>query len=208
VAKKAVKKSARGAPTRARLKNMVTTPRQKILTPGLSATVVRAARNAVSIINEECGIISMKYNDTAIRTGTDARKAFAKAEVDKDRATLESLFAKEYNFVDPFGVVGTRDSTIEAILSGKIRKDSFRTVAEALQIHDKGSTIVSTGKFNMKGSVKVRFKSTGAVRDRDISGTYLTTHTYVKRDGRLQLASSQLTLQPSPKEFTHGPGEK
>jgi len=211
MAKKAVKKSARGASgrlTKTQLANMVTTPRQKILTPGLPAAVVRTARNAVRIINEECGDISMKYNAAALKTEDDARKSFDKSEVEKDRAVLESLFAVDYNFVDPFGVVGDRDSTITAILSGKIRKNSFRTTAEALQIHDKGKTIVSTGKFKMKGTVKVRFRDTGAIRDRDISGTYLSTHTYVTRNGRLQLASSQLTLQPEPKEFTHGPGEK
>jgi hypothetical protein len=48
----------------------------------------------------------------------------------------------------------------------------------------------------MKGSVKVRSRSSGTVRSRDISGTYLSTHTYVTRDKRLQLAATQLTLQP------------
>lgn len=204
--KKAVRKTARsafdsasGKLTKAQL-DMITTPRQKILTPGVPAAVVRTARNAMMAVNQECVLTSAKYNAVALKTGDDARKAFSKEEVAKDRAALERIFAEDYNFVDPFGVVGTRDSTIEAILSGKIRKDSFRTTAEALQIHDKGNTIVSTGKFNTKAKVKVRFKDSGAVRDRDISGTYLSTHTYVNRDGRLQLASSHLTLQPDPKE--------
>jgi hypothetical protein len=217
VAKKAVKKTAKtarkatakkavraagAALTTTQLK-MITTPRQEILTRGASAAAVRTARSAVIDVNRKCILTAAKYNEAALKTGDDARKVFDKAEVEQDRATLESLFTEDYNFVDPFGVVGNRDSTIDAILSGKIRKDSFRTTAEALQIHDSGKTVVSTGKFNMKGKVQVRYKDSGAVRDRDLSGTYLSTHTFVTRDGRLQLASSHLTQQPSPKEFKH-----
>jgi hypothetical protein len=208
MAKKVVKKkAASGGLTKTQLR-MISPRHVKILTPGVSKIMVRKAQDAMMAINRRCVLTSVKYNAVALKTGEDARNSFDKAEVAKDRATLENLFAKEYNFVDPFGVVGTRDSTVEAILSGKVRKDSFRTTAEALQILDKGNVIVSTGKFKMKGTVKVRFTASGEIRDRDISGTYLSTHTYVRRDGRLQLAASQLTLQPIPKVFTHGPGEK
>jgi len=175
---------------------MVTTARQKVLTPGVPATLARAAQNDVMALNSKCVLTAAKYNDAAMTTGGDARKSFDAAEVARDRATLESLFAEEYNFVDPFGVISTRDQTINTILAGNVRKDSFRTTAEALQIHDNGRTIVSTGKFAMEGKAKVRFK-TGTVRDKDISGTYHSTHTYVKRDGRLQLASSHLTQDPA-----------
>ena len=208
MAKKAKKRAIAAAGLTKTQLNMITTPRQKILSTGVPAAQVRTARAAVMGVNRRCVLTSQKYNTAAIKTGDDARKSFSKDEVARDRAALEELFVKEYNFVDPFGVVGNRNSTIDAILSGKIRKDSFRTTAEALQILDGGNTVVSTGKFNMKGSVEVQFKATGAVRRRDISGNYISTHTYVKRDGRLQLAASHLTLQPQPKEFTHGPGER
>jgi hypothetical protein len=184
----------------------ITVGKPKILTKGLTAAQARAAVEAVRQLNSRCVLLSDKYNQAAIQTGRDARLAFDEAEVASDRKTLESLFADDFNFVDPFGVVGTRKTTIDNILSGKVRKDTFETTAEALQVH--GNTIVSTGLFKLKGSLRVRFTDSGVVRRRDISGDYHSTHTYVKRDGRLQLAASQLTLQPDPKPFTHGPDEE
>jgi hypothetical protein len=66
----------------------------------------------------------------------------------------------------------------------------------------------------MKGSVSVRYVDTGAVRRRDISGVYHTTHTYVYRDGRWQLSSSHMTKDATDvsasttKRYTHGPPEE
>src|SRR5207245_2254473 len=98
-----------------------------------------------------CMVISAEYNQAAIDTGRDARLAFDAAKVERDQATLESLFADEYTFRDPFGVVGNKQTTITNILAGKIRKDGFgrdgfETTEETIQIH--GNTAVSTGVFS------------------------------------------------------------
>jgi hypothetical protein len=184
----------------------ITVEEPEITTKGLKASEMQAAVEEVRSLNSRCPFIADKYNTAAISTGKDARQSFPAAEVARDRAELEDLFAPEYRFVDPFGVVGTRETTIENIMSGKIRKDSFLTTAETLQIH--GDTIVSTGTFKMKGSMKVTFIKSGAVRTRDIGGVYQTTHTYVRTNGKLRLVASQLTKPPEPKTFTHGPDEE
>jgi hypothetical protein len=179
-----------------RLLRAISTTDQKIATKGLPARQVEAARSALQSLNAQCIVLSDKYNQASIKAdGKDARQLFDEEEVNKDRATLNSLFADEYSFVDPFGLVGNKESTVETILSGKVRKDAFKTAAETLQIH--GNAIVSSGKFSMKGSMKVKFKKSGVTRKRDISGDYNSTHTYVERDGRLLLAASHLTKEPS-----------
>jgi hypothetical protein len=184
---------------------MITTGEPRVSTPGISPRVRKAAIQKLQTVNARCTIFALKYNNLAMKTGKDARLSVAKEELQNDRAALEQCFAEEFSFKDPFGVTGNRQATIDNILSGKIRKDAFVTTGETLQIH--GDVIVSTGSFKMKGSMRVKYPS-GAIRRRDISGTYLSTHTYIERDGRLQLAASQLTLQPEPKPFIHGPDEK
>src|SRR5882762_1195361 len=170
-----------------RMLRAITAKEQKIATTGVPAKQVEAARSALQNLNSKCIFLSEKYNEAAIRSGQDARQLFDKEEVNKDRETLNSLFADEYSFVDPFGLVGNKETTVEAILAGKVRKDAFTSTREALQIHS-GGTLVSSGTFSMKGSMKVRFKKSGVTRKRDISGEYQSTHTYVEREGRLLLA--------------------
>jgi hypothetical protein len=174
-----------------------------------TAAQIRAARQGVTDLNLLCLAISEKYNEAALRTGQDARLSFPPEEVKKDERTLRSLFAKEFRFRDPFGIESDAETTIANILAGKIRKDAFESVADALQVHNRGNTVISSGTFSMKGSMRVRFKRSGVVRKRDISGSYHTTHTYIYRDGRWQLGASQMIKESDPKEFTHGhPGEE
>ncbi len=191
----------------------VVAEKQEVLTKSAesdaTAAQISAARLGVTNLNLECLVISEKYNEAALRTGKDARLAFSRDEVEEDRQALKNLFTQEYRFRDPFGIEGDAETTIENILAGKIRKDAFESVADGLQVHNRGNTVISSGTFSMKGSMRVRFKKSGAVRKRDISGSYHTTHTYVYRDGRWQLGASQMIKESDPKEFTHGhPGEE
>jgi len=184
---------------------------------GLAAEQIEAAQAGIRQLVMDCTLMSVKYNDLVSQTKRDARLALDPAEVERDRAALERLFADEYRFVDPFGVVGTKQSTIENIQMGKIRregfgKEGFETQADTLEVY--GNTAISKGTFAMRGSVGVRFTESGAVRRRDISGVYHTTHTYIFRDERWQLAASHVTKDPSNigaadvKRFTHGPPEE
>jgi ketosteroid isomerase-like protein len=183
----------------------------------LSAEQIASAEAGIQQLLVDCTEMSAAYNEAAKTTGADARLAMDQAKVSKDRATLESMFADEYTFVDPFGVVGNKQSTIENIMSGKIRREGFgkagfETTESKLQVY--GNTAVSTGTFSMQGSVSVRYVDSGAVRRRDISGVYHTTHTYIYRDGRWQLASSHMTKDATDvsatttKRYTHGPPEE
>jgi Domain of unknown function (DUF4440) len=169
---------------------------------GLSKVQADSTRNALRQVVTDCTLISAKYNEVATRTNQDARTVVPAKEVAADRAALESLFAEEYRFTDPNGNVGDRDKTIDAILSGRVRKEGFGrkgflTTEETLQLH--GKTAVSSGSFHMRGSGIARNLTTGAETRRSRTGTYRTTHTYVQRDGRWQLAASQMTQLPTRK---------
>jgi hypothetical protein len=86
---------------------------------GLSAEQIASAEQGIEQLLMDCVVMSAEYNEAAKTSGADARIAMDQAKVSRDKATLESMFADEYTFVDPFGVVGTKQSTIENIMSGK-----------------------------------------------------------------------------------------
>jgi hypothetical protein len=180
---------------------------------GLNAVQIEGIQTALRSVVQRCTLISIRYNQAAIDTGKDARLSVDREQLARDQAELESLFADEFRFVDPFGVVGNKQSTILNILTGKIRRDSFESTDTTLELYGRGTTAISKGTFEMKGSVRVRSIKTQKTNRRDISGVYHTTHTYVFRDERWQLAASQLTKDPTnidgatTKLFTHGPPE-
>ncbi len=173
---------------------------------GLSAEEVLVVAQELDEFTAECEVMAETYQVIAAEMGADARLSVNADQLQTDRETLERLFSEDYMFTDPFGVVGDRESTIGSILAGKIRKDSFSYPEETMQIF--GDTAVTIGVFEMKGSMKVKYKTSGVVRRRDISGRYRTTHTYTRARRGWVLASSHMSVEPDPKIFTHGhPGE-
>lgn len=143
-------------------------------------------------------LISAKYNDIAKATGKDARDSVDKAELERDSATLSNLLAQEYNLVDPYGNIHSRDATGNAVLAGavqwdKIGKGGFETLDDTIKVYS--DTAVWVGTINMKGSMKTK-TSAGATRKKDISGLYRQTHTFAKREGRWVLTSTHMTQVP------------
>jgi len=158
------------------------------------------AAAAVSAVAEECTVISAFYNQLATETDQDARRVAEQSRLDEDRAALEALIADEYRFTDPRGNVGDKAKTIDVILSGKVRKAGFGkagflTTKNEVQVHANGESVVSIGEFTMRGTGLARHTRTGEVAQRNRSGTYRTTHTFILRDKRWQLAASQMTRE-------------
>jgi hypothetical protein len=67
----------------------------------------------------------------------------------------------------------------------------FQTMDDELQVH--GTAAVMTATQNMRGTLLVQDPQTGAVRERDVTGTYRITNTYIYRDGRWQLTASHMS---------------
>jgi hypothetical protein len=142
--------------------------------------------------------ITAKYNDIAKAAGGDARNAVDKIELDRDTATLLSIFAEEYTLTDPYGNVHSRDANINAILSGivqqeKFGKGGFETADDTIKVY--ADTAVWVGTIRMKGTMKVK-TSAGATRKKDISGVYRQTHNFAKREGRWLLTGTHMTQVP------------
>jgi Domain of unknown function (DUF4440) len=157
-----------------------------------------AAAVGVQQLTEECTVVSAMYNQMAKQADKDAREVVSQEQVEEDRALLATLFADEYRFTDPRGNVGDKAKTIDAILSGKVRKEGFgkagfETTRNDFQVHGNGTQAVSTGEFKMRGTGLARHVKTGKTERRSRTGTYRTTHTYIFRDNRWQMAASQMT---------------
>jgi len=168
---------------------------------GVDARQIEQARAAVQDIMQECTVMSAAYNQIALETDRDARDSVDTAELAADRAMLEDSFTKDYRLTDPAGNVGGRDKTLDAIFSGKIRKETFgRGGFETLkdEFIVKGDSAISVGVFRMNATQLARNIKTGEVRRRRRTGTFHSSHTYVRQGDRWRLAVSQLTLQPDP----------
>ncbi|MCA1561433.1 MAG: nuclear transport factor 2 family protein [Chloroflexi bacterium] len=168
---------------------------------GAPENVLNAAANGVQAMIQTCGIVSAVYNAAVKDADKDAREVLTESQVAEDRALLQTLFADEYRFTDPRGNVGDKAKTIEVILSGKVRKEGFgkagfETTRNDFHVHGQGTTAVSIGEFKMKGSGLARNVKTGKTEQRSRTGIYRTTHTYIFRDDRWQLAASQMTRVP------------
>jgi uncharacterized protein DUF4440 len=179
----------------------LTVDRESAQSLGLNADLIDQARTAVQDIMTDCTVMSAAYNQIALQTNRDARDSVDPKVLAEDRATLEDAFAKDYRLTDPAGNTGGRDKTLDAILSGKIRKETFgkggfETVDEEFLV--KGDSAISVGVFKMNATQMARNIKTGEVARRRRLGTFKSTHTYVREGDRWRLAASQLTLQPDP----------
>ena len=94
---------------------------------------------------------------------------------------LESLFADEYAFINPNGVLLTRSQSLESIQNGSVKFTSFNL--EDLQIRIYGDTAVVTAR----ATVKMTDRGTERV------GISRNTMVFTIRDGAWRLVASQAT---------------
>jgi hypothetical protein len=172
-----------------------------------TAADVREAEAGVRQLIADVTIISAKYDEISRRTKQDAREVADSNELARDRALLEEMIGDEYRLMNPFGKAEGKEETINKILSGTIRPDTFgrggfASSEHELQLHgaERPNTAISVGTFTMRGSGLAQFP-TGAVRWRNLSGTYRTTHTFSFREDRWQITASHLTQVPAKSDF-------
>jgi len=173
---------------------------------GLADAYVEDVRAAVRDIVTDVTLISAAYNQLALTTDGDARDAANPDELASDREVLEAAFTPNYRLTDPAGTVNNREKTLETILSGKIRKDTFgvgglETLQEEFIV--RGQTAVSVGVFRMNATQMAMSVSTGEQRRLRRDGTFRSTHTYVYENDRWRLAASQLTQVPDDLVFVN-----
>lgn len=166
--------------------------RKRVLTTG-NKTLAREVRGVYAEF--------MAVTDKYIMRRDKERAEIDEATIAQDRAVLERLIADDYQFVDPFGKVYDKKAEIDKILSRRITFDQFEITEDNLRIKD--STAVTTGIFTIKGGMPVRFKESGVVRQMDMSGSYRSTHTFMKRGRVWQVVTSHISKVPEDLKFFH-----
>ena len=106
------------------------------------------------------------------------------AQVHKDRATLERLWADDYLYTHSNGSVMTKVQDIADTMSGNMTWTSAKL--EDLEVRLYGEVGIVTGRLTMHGTAKEY-----------ASGPRRFTDIFVNRDGRWQLAGGQTTLLPT-----------
>ncbi len=96
-------------------------------------------------------------------------------------AALDKYEADDIISVDPMGVVTDKSQDKQAFSSGDVKLQSIDESDVKVRVY--GNTAVAVGAQDVKGTYK----------GQDISGKYRFTDVWVKRSGKWQIVSSQVT---------------
>lgn len=101
------------------------------------------------------------------------------ALVKGDTNALNHIWADEYSFTAPNGLVVSKENYLAMLQSGSVKYDSLKL--EGLQVRIYGDTAVVSGNFVVKGRVG----------NHELNGTDRLLTVYVKRQGHWQQVASQ-----------------
>jgi hypothetical protein len=105
------------------------------------------------------------------------------AALKNDTSFLEKNTTDDYTFIGGTGVVLTKPEAIQIRKSGDVNS-AIDTSDQKVRVH--GNTALLTFTANVKGTMK----------DKDISGTYLSSQVWLKEGGNWKLAHMQSTRVP------------
>jgi ketosteroid isomerase-like protein len=105
----------------------------------------------------------------------------AAAVVKGDVATLEKLTSDDYMFINAYGQLSDKATTMNGIKTGNIKLTSNEV--SDLKVRVYGNTAVVTGKANSKGTIG----------GRELKAPVLFTRVYVKNNGKWQSVAFQQT---------------
>jgi uncharacterized protein (TIGR02246 family) len=117
----------------------------------------------------------------------DVMRQMREAQLNGDASTLESLFADDYTFTNPFGEVMTKAQVLSDLRSGRIKFGAWDMQDIRLRAYG-DSAAVTTGHVKLKGQ-----------RDgQDLSGEYRGSWFWVRNHGRWELVAAQATRIGQP----------
>jgi ketosteroid isomerase-like protein len=130
-------------------------------------------------------------NDTAtdaqtIATLTRQADDWDRAIVRKDRAAIEANMAEDFRQIDSAGNVETKQSFVDDLVSPQLTIDPY--VVEDLEVRLYGDTALLSGRTRM----------TGRYDGKPFNSHYRYIDIYVKRGGRWQIVSVQISKIPPP----------
>jgi ketosteroid isomerase-like protein len=110
----------------------------------------------------------------------------AAAVVKGDVATLQGLTSDDYIFINAYGQLSDKATTMNGIKTGNIKLTSNEV--SDLNVRVYGNTAVVTGKANSKGTIG----------GREMKGPVMFTRVYVKNNGKWQSVAFQQTPIVNP----------
>jgi ketosteroid isomerase-like protein len=113
--------------------------------------------------------------------------AIAEATDRNDANALDSLWASDYIFVNPFGIVMTKAQRLDLFRSGGMKLESYSRDQETIRVY--GTTAVVVYRSTVRGQRGTQ----------DISSQRRVTTVLLKRGGRWQAVSQQSTTITTPK---------
>jgi len=113
--------------------------------------------------------------------------AIAEATDRNDANALDSLWASDYIFVNPFGIVMTKAQRLDLFRSGRMKLESYSRDQETIRVYRTTAVVI--------------YRSTvrGQRGTQDISSQRRVTTVLLKRGGRWQAVSKQSTTITAPK---------
>ena len=113
---------------------------------------------------------------------------WAAAVETNDHKRIGAFFAEDFLFVGAGGALQDRKQHLEDFRSGRLKVESVKIGDTTIHVYDSAAVVSS------RVMVKGRFG------DRDISGPYQFTDTWVKQGGRWLAAARQQTRIATPKD--------
>ena len=125
--------------------------------------------------------------DTAsIRELRRLNEQWAEAAVRNDAETMNQLMAPDYVFINSRGQIQQRPDLLNAVTNGRAKTTVNKGFDYLIRVCGDVGVVMHNTSF------------VGSLNGKNTSGEYRATHTYVRRNGRWQLASSQATSVAAP----------
>jgi ketosteroid isomerase-like protein len=146
-------------------------------------TVLLAAATALALgqTGDNQGQTKGKGNPTVEQVLMQMERDWMEANIKKDTGTLDRILADDWVAQTSDGPQ-TKAQALADSKSGDLKMDSWTLVEMKVRVF--GDTAVVTGNHHEKSSYK----------GKDISGHYVWTDVFVKRQGRWQAVASQWSL--------------
>jgi ketosteroid isomerase-like protein len=129
----------------------------------------------------------MNRESKDVRLVRQLEDAIADATDRNDANALDALWAPDYIFVNPFGLVLTKAQRLDLFRSGRMKLESYSRDQETIRVYGKTAVVI--------------YRSTvrGQRGTEDISSQRRVTTVLLKRGGRWQAVSQQSTTIGAPR---------
>jgi beta-alanine degradation protein BauB len=157
--------------------------------PGMAVWSEAETHSAVNQGKTELRGLVVEFKEAPDPVATavmDMERQWGAAMLAGDVAKIENIVADDWSMTDPGGQRQTRAQALDDLRSGALKFESSTPGEMKVTVY--GDTAIVTGSSKDKGTYK----------GMDISGDYVFTDVFVKRDGKWRAVSTQVTRVMPP----------